>query len=188
MQRTAGLVILLVVCFSLTVTRSTPADTSQPAATRFSGARISLDVQQVDIADVLRVIAEISQLNIITSPEVQGKVTTRMVNVPWDQALDVLLKLYGLGMERHGNVLLIAPLQQVVTQQQHRLRRQQAEQQAEAVVRRIIQVQYANAEALQANLQRFLGDCATIAVDRRTNSMILTGTPSCLRLGAIPAP
>jgi type IV pilus assembly protein PilQ len=145
-------------------------------------------VQQAEITDVLRLIAEVSQLNLITSPEVQGKVTTRMMDVPWDQALDVILKLYSLGMERYGNVVLIAPLQQLVAQRQGHLRRQQAEDQAEAVVTRIIPVHYARAENLQPHVERFLGDCARVAIDRRTNSLILTGTPACLRLGTHRAP
>lgn len=184
----ACIMLTLMVLCTLPGIRSTPADTQPPGTPRFTGAHISLDVQQAEITDVLRLIAEVSQLNLITSPEVQGKVTTRMMDVPWDQALDVILKLYSLGMERYGNVVLIAPLQQLVAQRQGHLRRQQAEDQAEAVVTRIIPVHYARAENLQPHVERFLGDCARVAIDRRTNSLILTGTPACLRLGTHRAP
>ena len=75
---------------------------------QYTGRRISLDFKDVDIADVLRLIAEVSDLNVIAGDEVKGKVTIRLVDVPWDQALDVILLTKGLGFVRVGNVLRIA--------------------------------------------------------------------------------
>ena len=75
----------------------------------YSGRRISLDFKDVEIDDVLRLIAEVSDLNIIAGDEVNGKVTIRLVDVPWDQALDVILLTRGLGFVRVGSVLRIAP-------------------------------------------------------------------------------
>ena len=74
----------------------------------YVGRHISLDFKEVDIADVLRLIAEVSDLNVIAGDEVKGKVTIRLVDVPWDQALDVILLTKGLGFVRVGNVLRIA--------------------------------------------------------------------------------
>ncbi|MEE9607000.1 MAG: AMIN domain-containing protein, partial [Myxococcota bacterium] len=75
----------------------------------YTGRRISLDFKNVEVADVLRLIAEVSDLNVIAGDEVQGRVTIRLVDVPWDQALDVILLTKGLAFMRVGNVLRIAP-------------------------------------------------------------------------------
>jgi type IV pilus assembly protein PilQ len=147
-----------------------------------------LDLQNAELGDVLRLLAEASGLNIIAGPEVKGTVTTRLADVPWDQALDVILRLHGLAQERYGNVILISPLERVNRERQERLRARQVEAQGEARVTRVIPVDYAQAAELKASLEKVLGACASIAVDARTNTLILSGTPSCLRLQPIPAP
>ena len=88
----------------------------------YSGQKISLDFQDADINDILRLIAEVSGLNIIAGGDVQGKVTTRMVDVPWDQALDIVLKINGLDQEREGNIIRVAPLERFNTERQERLK------------------------------------------------------------------
>jgi type IV pilus assembly protein PilQ len=148
--------------------------------THFTGKKISLDVQDADIREVLRLLAEASGLNIMVSPEVHGTVTMRMLDVPWDQVLDALLKLHGLAMEQSGNVLFILPLQRLTAQRQEVLRARQAERLGEPTITRVIPVKYAQAEALKAPLEKLFGACAAISVNVRTNSLILTGTPSCL--------
>jgi type IV pilus assembly protein PilQ len=149
----------------------------------YIGKRISLDLSQADIGDVLRLIAEVSGLNIIAGPQVKGTVTIRMVDVPWDQALDVLLKLQGLAQERHGNVILIAPLEHFSAQRQAQMRIQHMRAQSEPKVTRVVSVNYADALALKASLEKLIGTCASISVHARTNTLIITGSPSCL--GAI---
>ena len=80
---------------------------------QYTGRLISLDLQDTDIDNALRIIAEVSNLNIIASDDVTGKVTLRLQDVPWDQALDVILKTNGLDMVREGNVVRIAPLEKL---------------------------------------------------------------------------
>src|SRR5262249_47682367 len=75
----------------------------------FTGEKISLDFQDADINDILRLIAEVGKVNIIAGGDVQGKITTRMTEVPWDQALDVILKINGLAQDRSGNIIRVAP-------------------------------------------------------------------------------
>ena len=76
----------------------------------YTGRLISLDLQDTDIDNALRIIAEVSNLNIIASDDVAGKVTLRLIDVPWDQALDVILKTNGLDQVAEGNVIRIAPV------------------------------------------------------------------------------
>jgi type IV pilus assembly protein PilQ len=75
---------------------------------KYRGQPITLDFKDADIRDVLRTIAEINNLNLVLHPEVRGRVTVRLINVPWDQALDVILELHGLAVEIEGNILRIA--------------------------------------------------------------------------------
>jgi type IV pilus assembly protein PilQ len=143
---------------------------------------ISLDVQSTDVRDVLRLLAETGGVNILASGEVQGTITVLLVDIPWEQALEAVLKLTGLAQERQGNVILVAPAERFRSAREERVRARQAEAQTEPKITRVVPVKYANATQLKATLEKLLGACATIAVDGRTNTLILTGTPSCLRV------
>ncbi len=74
----------------------------------FAGRKISLDLQDADLVNVMRLFAEVANLNVILAPDVRGKVTVRMVNIPWDQAMDIILKMNGLGYALEDNILRIA--------------------------------------------------------------------------------
>ena len=87
-----------------------PAVTGQQREGRFNGRRIDLDLKDADIHNVLRLLADVGRVNIVTADDVTGNVTIRMRNVPWDQALDVVLQAKGLGMVRQGNLIRVAPL------------------------------------------------------------------------------
>ena len=159
-----------------------------PEGPRYSGKKISLDLQNAELGDVLRLLAEASGLNILASPEVKGTVTTRLADVPWDQALDLILRLNSLTQERYGNVVLIVPLERVIRERQERLQARQVDVQGEPRVTRVISLNYANATELKATLEKLLGTCAAVSVDTRTNTLLITGTPSCLRLHQNPTP
>ena len=141
---------------------------------------VSLDVQDADVRDVLRLLADTGGINILTSGEVQGTVTTRLLDVPWEQALEAILQLTGLAQERQGNVILVAPAERLRSARQERVQALQVAAQAEPKITRVVPVNYAKATDLKAHLEKVLGACATIAADSRTNTLILTGTPSCL--------
>jgi type IV pilus assembly protein PilQ len=143
---------------------------------------VSLDVQGADVRDVLRWLADTGGVNILTSGEVQGTVTTRLLDVPWEQALKAVLQLTGLAQERQGNVILVAPAEHLRNARQERVQARQVAAQAEPTITRVVPVNYAKATELKAQLEKVLGACATIAADSRTNTLILTGTPSCLRV------
>jgi type IV pilus assembly protein PilQ len=142
----------------------------------YVGERISLDFQNADINDILRLIAEVSGLNIIAGGDVQGTVTTRMVDVPWDQALDVILKINGLSQERDGNIIRVAPLARFIAERQDRARARQTADQSEPTVTQLIPVNYATASELRTNLERLLSNRGSILIDERTNTLIVTDT------------
>jgi type IV pilus assembly protein PilQ len=143
---------------------------------RYTGEKISLDFQNADINDILRLIAEVSGLNIIAGGDVQGTVTTRMVDVPWDQALDVILKINGLAQEREGNIIRVAPIGRFINERQETLRVRQTENQAEPTVTQVVPINYADANELRSSLEKLLSPRGSILIDGRTNTMIVTDT------------
>jgi type IV pilus assembly protein PilQ len=176
--RCTSMALCLVLLLSLSP-RYTLGATTAPAT---PPKTISLDVQSADVRDVLRFLAETGGVNILASGEVQGTITVRLVDVPWEQALEAVLRLTGLAQERQGNVILVAPAERFRSAREERVRARQAEAQTEPKITRMVPLNYANATQLKATLEKLLGACATIAVDSRTNTLILTGTPSCLRV------
>lgn len=163
-----------------TVTELPAAEPAGPSSV-FSGETISLDVQEADLHDVLRLIADVVGVNIIAGADVQGNVTTRLESVPWDEALDAVLSINGMGHERSGNVIRIAPLEHFAKRREARLREQEAQQQSQPVVTRVITISYANAAALQPNLEKLLGDKGSLAVDTRTNTIIVSDTQATIK-------
>jgi type II secretory pathway component HofQ len=87
--------------------KAAPLDARPVAGSRFTGELISLDLKDADVKDVLRTFAKLARLNIAIDPEVKGSVTVRLHDVPWDQALDVILQINGLGYVLEGNVLRV---------------------------------------------------------------------------------
>ena len=143
----------------------------------YTGRRISLDFKDVEIDDVLRLIAEVSDLNIIAGDEVQGQVTIRLVDVPWDQALDVILLTKGLGFVRVGNVLRIAPSEVLASEEEARLQEKRAKEKLEDLVVKLQPVNYANVKEVSKMVKRLLTSRGTVDIDIRTNTVILKDIP-----------
>ncbi len=139
---------------------------------RFSGRRIDLDLKDADIHNILRLLADVGRVNIVTADDVSGNVTIRMRNVPWDQALDVVLQAKGLGMIRSGNLIRVAPLAALQKERELRLAQQKQELELAPLETRLIPVSYATADELQARAKDFLSPRGSIAVDERTNVLI----------------
>jgi type IV pilus secretin PilQ/predicted competence protein len=144
-----------------------------PSGPAYTGQRISLDFQQADLIDVLRLIAEVSGMNIITSPDVSGRVTTRMVNVPWDQALDTILKTFGLGKDQEGSIIRVVPLERLRKERDDELQSKRIVEELEPPVTRTIQLNYARAEDLKTNMEKLLTKQGRLDIDRRTNTVIV---------------
>jgi type IV pilus assembly protein PilQ len=143
------------------------------AAPTYTGQRISLDFQQADLIDVLRLISEVSGMNIITSPDVSGRVTTRMVNVPWDQALDTILKTFGLGKDQEGSIIRVMPIDRLRKERDDELQSKRVVEELEAPVTRTIQLNYGRAEELKSNMEKLLTKQGRLDVDKRTNTIIV---------------
>jgi type IV pilus assembly protein PilQ len=147
----------------------------------YTGRRISLDFKDVDIDDVLRLIAEVSDLNVIAGDEVQGAVTIRLVDVPWDQALDVILLTKGLGFVRVGNVLRIAPTDVLKTEEEARLQEKRAKEKLEDLVVKLQPVNYATVSEVAGMVKRLLTARGSVDVDARTNTLILKDIASVIQ-------
>src|SRR6476660_7734296 len=119
---------------------STPKDDLVLGERHYVGRRISLDFQQADISNVLRLIAEVSGFNMVVGEGVKSKVTMKLVSVPWDQALDMILKMNGLGKIRQGNILWIDTLTNIAKQQSDEMQARDAKQLAEQLVDRVIYI------------------------------------------------
>ena len=143
------------------------------AQQRYTGRRIDLDLKDADVHNVLRLLADVGRVNIVTADNVQGSVTIRMRNVPWDQALDVVLQAKNLGMVRQGNMIRVAPLAELEKEREMAIARRKQEMQLAPIETRLIPVSYAQASNLQARAKELLSPRGSIAVDERTNVMIV---------------
>jgi type IV pilus assembly protein PilQ len=144
----------------------------------YTGRRISLDFKDIEMSDVLRLIADVSDLNVISGDEVKGKVTIRLVDVPWDQALDVILLTKGLGFVRIGNVLRIAPADLLKKEEEARLQERRALEQLEDLVVKLQPVNYANVQDVQKMTKQLLSPRGSVQIDKRTNTLIIKDIPS----------
>ncbi|MDQ6959036.1 MAG: type IV pilus secretin PilQ [Mariprofundaceae bacterium] len=118
----------------------------------YTGQKVTFDFKDIDIRNALKLIAEMSDLNIIMSDDVSGKMTMRLVDVPWDQALDLILSARGLGKERQGNVMRIAPTKVLVEERQNRLEALQGSEQLEPLVTEFITLSYARVKDVKKML------------------------------------
>jgi type IV pilus assembly protein PilQ len=146
----------------------------------YRGRRISLDFKNVAISDVLRLIAEVSDLNIIAGDEVAGNVTIRLVEVPWDQALDVILMTKGLGFVRVGNVLRIAPSDVLKAEEEVRLQERRNKEKLEDLEVKLLPVNYAAVKDIEGLVKRLLSPRGTVNLDKRTNTLIIKDISSVI--------
>jgi len=146
----------------------------------YRGRRVSLDFKDVAIADVLRLIAEVSDLNIIAGDEVSGNVTIRLVDVPWDQALDVILMTKGLGFVRVGNVLRIAPSDVLKAEEEVRLQERRNKEKLEDLEVKLLPVNYASVKDTEGLVKRLLSARGTVNLDERTNTLIIKDIASVI--------
>ncbi len=151
-------------------------------ASRYVGRRISLDFQQADISNVLRLIAEVSGFNIVVGEGVKNKVTMKLANVPWDQALDMLLKMNALGMIRQGNIVWVDTLQNIAKQQDEEARAKDSKAKAEPIVTRVFYIRNLNATEVQTSLRQNLSPRGTMTVSAASNALIISDTESKLEV------
>ncbi len=148
-------------------------ETGSVTPPKYVGRRISLDFQDADLANVIRLIADVSNLNIVLGEDVKGKVTLKLINVPWDQALDIILKMNSFGQIREGNIIRIATMSNIAQQQDEEARAKETKIKAEDLQTRIIYVNYGKAADLVDSLRKLLSTRGDITVDGRTNALIV---------------
>jgi type IV pilus assembly protein PilQ len=152
------------------------------ARRRYSGRRIDLDFKGADIHNILRLLSDVGQVNIVTSDDVKGEVTIKMRNVPWDQALDVILRSKLLGQVREGNLIRVAPLAILEKELEQEIARQKQLADVLPTETRIIAVSYADAKNLQDRAHDLLTGRGRISVDERTNQLIVSDVSANLNL------
>jgi type IV pilus assembly protein PilQ len=159
-----------------------PSRTSQRG--RYTGEKLSLNFQNVEVRAVLNVIADFTDLNIITSDTVAGNITLRLKDVPWDQALEIILQTRGLDSRRNGNVIWIAPRDELATREKLALEAQQQISDLEQTRTETFAMSYQKAADVQKLLsdptQRILSKRGSAVVDARTNTLFVQDTPSRL--------
>ena len=170
--------------FTLEIQSLTPEKIEQrkKEQPQFTGERISLSFQNIDVRALLQIIADVAGTNMVVSDAVTGDIAMRLQNVPWDQALDIILRTKGLGVRQQGNVMLVAPLQELATRE--RVELESAKQVSELAPLRseIIQLNYAKATDMSAlvrsgaDKQSMLSERGRLSVDERTNTLIILET------------
>ncbi|MBZ0092127.1 MAG: type IV pilus secretin PilQ [Sulfuricellaceae bacterium] len=150
----------------------------------FTGEKLSLNFQNVEVRSVLQVIADFTGLNIVTSDSVTGNLTLRLKDVPWDQALSIILQSKGLDMRRTGNVILIAPREELAAKEKGALEARQQISDLEAVHTESFQMKYQKAADVQKILsdkaQQILSKRGSAVLDARTNTLFVQDTPTKL--------
>src|SRR5205814_5886113 len=137
-----------------TAEADTYAALGAPRQRRYSGKRVSFEFKDIDIHNLLRVIAEVSKKNVVVADDVSGKVTIRLRNVPWDQALELILRSKGLGQEDLGNIIRVAPLKTLEEEAKLREERKKSLHVQEDLVVQLIPVNYAAADQLGGRVDR----------------------------------
>ena len=160
----------------------------------FKGERLSLNFQDIEVRSVLQLIADFTGLNIVVSDDVSGNVTLRLKNVPWDQALDIIMKTKALDKRQHGNVVYIDTAKNIAAHEEEVLNHQKTQQKLTPLRSEIISLNYADAEEMKQLLQSsgggggagggtsnsIMSQRGSVSIDRRTNNLLLQDTPAKL--------
>lgn len=156
----------------------------------YSGEPLSMEFQDVEIRSVLDILAQFTEMNIVASDSVAGNITLRLINVPWDQALDIILKSKNLGKRENGNVILVAPATELAEQEARELEAQQAVESFAPLRTEYIRLSYAKAQDVLTLISQgsgssggssnraddnnsLLSNRGTVTVDERTNTLIV---------------
>jgi len=155
----------------------------------YTGSRVTFNFQDIPVRSVLALIADVSNLNLVVADNVSGNLTLRLTNVPWDQALDIVLDARNLDQRKNGTVIWIAPAADIAAREQQMLQAAQDRKELEPLQTALISVSYASAEELQTLINEAsgaagdIGDAGmlsargSVAIDSRTNTLLVTDTP-----------
>jgi type IV pilus assembly protein PilQ len=167
--------------YVLEVRQRPKAAVVDPSKREYKGERLTLNFQDIETRAVLQLLAETSGQNIVVSDSVRGSVTLRLQNVPWDQALDIVLRTKGLDKRQDGNVIYVAPTDELQAREKQQLESQKAIVELSPVRTEYMQVNYAKASDLAGLIKSqgkssLLSDRGSVSVDDRTNTLLLVDT------------
>ncbi len=158
-----------------------------PSKKKYKGDLLSLNFQDIEVRAILQILADFTGLNIVVSDTVKGNLTLRLQNVPWDQALDIIMRTKGLSMRQNGNVVFIAPTEEIAAREKLDLESRKTVEELVPLRTEIIQVNYAKAADLAKLLKSgdekkgsILSPRGTVETDERTNSLIVKDVPDKL--------
>ncbi len=196
--------------FTLNVTPISPEEEAEENKDEFgySGEKLSLNFQKISVRAALQVIADFTGLNFVTSDAVKGSLTLRLQDVPWDQALDIILQTKGLAMRQKGNVIWVAPAQEIAAKERQQLEASKQVAELEPLVSELIQINYAKADDIaellksiepvqagvetgafgsvsidkvETNSNTLLSPRGQVTIDARTNTILVQDTSSKIR-------
>jgi type IV pilus assembly protein PilQ len=127
--------------------------TNKPSQFGYNGEKLSLNFQNIEVRSILQLLADFTKLNLVTSDTVQGSLTLRLQNVPWDQALDIILKTKGLAMRQNGNVMLIAPAAEISAREKQELEAKKQLEELEPLYSEVFEINFAKATELETILK-----------------------------------
>jgi type IV pilus assembly protein PilQ len=184
--------------YVIEVRKATNSKTGAEEKREYSGERLTLNFQDIDVRAVLQLLADTSGQNIVVSDSVQGSLTLRLQNVPWDQALDIVLRTKGLGMRRRDNVILVGLSDELANREKAELQAKKEVEELAPLRTEYLQVNYAKAAELQALIKgrpisaagggatatgisnSLLSQRGTVSIDERTNTLLVQDTPDRL--------
>lgn len=151
-------------------------DQSAGTQIAYTGRRISLDFVNADIHSIFRLISSVSRLNIVAGDDVKGTVTVRLEDVPWDQALAAILQAKGLGSQRYGNIVRVAPIETIKAEQQAKVESKRANEELKEINMMVIPLNYATGSSITEQLKQMVTAKGSVEVDTRTNQLIVRET------------
>lgn len=156
-------------------TKTVVTEPEKPVEGKYKGQKISLDFQDAEIGPIFRLLADISGYNFVIDPAVKGRITMKLMNVPWDQALDIILQTFSLGKSVDGNIIWIAPVTMFSKMADEKSKAKDAEERAEDLLQKVIRINYATASEISTaiNQGKLLSSRGSVTVDNRMNTLIV---------------
>ncbi|MBI5098942.1 MAG: type IV pilus secretin PilQ [Nitrospirae bacterium] len=153
-----------------------PVEKKKPfESNEYVGEKINIDFQDADLIHIFRLIADISGYNFVVSPDVKGKFSMKLIDVPWDQALEVILRNYGLSKTMEGNIIRIAPTSVIAKEEEEIAQAKESQEKSGNLITRIYAVNYASVEEIKKSIEtaKILTKRGFISADPRTSSVII---------------
>ncbi|QSX34036.1 type IV pilus secretin PilQ family protein [Shewanella avicenniae] len=169
--------------FKVVMKKATQTASVEPKK-KYNGKNISLNFQKISVRTALQIIADYNDFNLVTSDTVDGSITLRLDDVPWDQALDLILQTKGLDKRIEGNILMVAPAEELAIRESQDLKNKQEVAQLAPLYSEYLQINYAKATDIAALLKgdgsSLLTERGSVAVDERTNTLLVKDTADTL--------